>query len=76
MVLLINLGLSGKILTVILNININAKSCVTRNDNKSDYFMSHNGVRQSETPPPSVICFICERHRVFSSHLEYHHQST
>ena len=52
---LINLGLSGKILTVIQNIYINAKSCVTCNNNKSDSFMSHNGVRQGENISPLLF---------------------
>ena len=52
---LINLGLSGKILTVIQNKYINAKSCVTCNNNKSDYFMSHNGVRQGENLSPLLF---------------------
>ena len=52
---LINLGLSGKILTVIQNIYINAKSCVTCINNKSDYFMSHNGVRQGEKLSPLLF---------------------
>ena len=52
---LIHLGLSGKILTGIQNIYINAKSCVTCNNNQSDYFMSHNGERQGENFSPLLL---------------------
>jgi hypothetical protein len=52
---LIDSGINGKILTVIKNMYITAKSCVEVGNIRSDFFPCSNGVRQGENMSPLLF---------------------
>ena len=52
---IINMGISGKVLSVIMNLYKNIKSCVLVNKIKSNCFMSKVGVRQGENLSPLLF---------------------
>ena len=52
---LLNAGVDGKIMRVIKNMYSNIKSCVLCNQEYSDYFVSHSGVRQGENLSPMLF---------------------
>ena len=52
---LLNTGVNGKILRVIINMYANAKSCVQANGEISEFFTSHVGVRQGENLSPILF---------------------
>ena len=53
---LLNQGINGKIFNVIRNMYSGIKSCVTdRFNNKSEYFVSNDGVRQGENLSPLLF---------------------
>jgi len=52
---LLSLGMQGKVLDVITNMYIKAKSCVSINGAESGYFPCHTGVRQGENLSPLLF---------------------
>ena len=65
---LINLGIKGKVFTVIKNMYENAKSCIRLNGQLSEYFNCNIGVRQGENLSPLLFS-------IFLNDLEDHMKS-
>ena len=60
---LIGNGINGKILKVVQNINITAKSCLKHpTGNLSNLFPCMNGVRQGDNLSPLLFCDLSQRH--------------
>ena len=57
--------IDGKFLTVIQNLNLNIKSCVTVNGERSPFFGSYRGVRQGENLSPVLFSLFLNDLEVF-----------